>query len=169
MVRLRVLFWHWEVFGDGHGCALGFPGEFSSCLASPVDLRPVCFGFFGRWTTRDDLWGERQCLLCGWMVLFRLRSLYPMRMYSRRVCLRADWVHIPASRLHPCQPLPDRLLPEMREDRLRVRRRSLRTGAAVSGGVQCVCIQGSHIEKKKFLCHLFVQNYNTFTVLSWLI
>lgn len=156
MVQLQVLFWDWEVFGDGHGFALGFPGEFSSCLAYSVDLRPVRFGFFGRWTARHDLWGERQCLLCGRMVLFRLRSLYPMRMYTRRLCVRADWVHIPARRLHPCQPLPDRLLPEMREDRLRVRRRSLRTGATISGGVQSVCIQGSHIEKSFILQFLIL-------------
>ncbi len=149
MLHLLVLVWDWEVFGDGHGCTLGIPGEFSSCLAYPGDLRTVCFGFFGRWTTGDDLWGERQCLLCGRMVLFRLGSLHPVRMYSRRVCLRADWVHIPACRLHPCQPLPDRLLPEMREDRLRVRGRSLRTGPTISGKVQRVCKESTLCPQKE--------------------
>ncbi len=155
MLHLQVLVWDWEVFGDGHGCTLGIPGEFSSCLAYPGDLRSVCFGFFGRWTTGDDLWGERQCLLCGRMVLFRLGSLHPVRMYSRRVCLRADWVHIPACRLHPCQPLPDRLLPEMREDRLRVRGRSLRTGPTISGKVQSVYIMST--ERKTYIWRVQIQ------------
>lgn len=100
--------------------------------ASPVRTsRPGLLG--GRAAAGEHLRGQRQPLLRRGMVLPRLGPLHPVRVHRRGLRVRAHRVHVSPGCLHPCQPLPHRLLPQVREDRLRVPRGGVRAGPEFPG------------------------------------
>lgn len=99
----------WEACLDAHGAHSRF---------GTAALRARrCWLLRGR-AAGKHLRGERQHLLRGGMVLSGLGSLHAVWVHGRGPDVFPHRVHLPAGCVHPCQPLPHRLLPQVREDRL---------------------------------------------------
>lgn len=96
-------------------------------------LRTGRVWLLGRRTAGEHLRGQRQHILRRGMVFSGLRSLHPVwvHRWGLRVCPHR--VHLSPGCVHPCQPLPHRLLPQVREDRLWVPRSGVRAGAELPG------------------------------------
>lgn len=99
----------WETCHNAHGAH----GRFGTAL-----LRTRRYWLFGGGAAGKHLRGERQHLLRGGMVLSGLGPLHAVWVHGRGPGVFPHRVHLSAGCVHPCQPLPHRLLPQVREDRL---------------------------------------------------
>lgn len=114
----------WEPLHDAQ-CAHGRFGT--------AALRTGSFWLFRGWAAGKHLRGERQHLLCGGMVLSGLGPLHAVWVHRRGPGVFPHRVHLSAGCLHPCQPLPHRLLSKVREDRLWIPRSRVRPGPELPG------------------------------------